>query len=109
MPSLHFAWSLWCCVVLVRYSAHRWTRIAGIAYPLLTLSAIVITANHYFLDAVGGAITFGVAIGVLSWRERRSRRRAVDGAKPAPAIEDALPMKRGDDDDEDHNASHPAK
>lgn len=86
MPSLHFAWSLWCGVALVRYSAHRWTRVVGIAYPVLTLSAIVITANHYFLDAVGGAATFGAAIALLSWRERRSRRRLAGGAKPAPAI-----------------------
>ncbi len=86
MPSLHFAWSLWCCVVLMRYSAHRWTRIAGIAYPVLTLSAIVITGNHYFLDAVGGAATFGAGIALLSWREKRSRRRIADGAKLVPAL-----------------------
>jgi len=86
MPSLHFAWSLWCCVVLVRYGAHRWTRIAGRAYPVLTLAAIVITGNHYFLDALGGAITFGAAIGLLRWRERRSHRRLADRPKSAPAI-----------------------
>ena len=86
MPSLHFAWSLWCCVVLVRYGTHRWTRLAGVAYPLLTLSAIVITGNHYFLDAIGGALTFGAAIGLLSWRERRLRRRLANRPEPAPAI-----------------------
>ena len=86
MPSLHFAWSVWCCVVLVRYGTHRWTRITGVAYPILTLAAIVITGNHYFLDAVGGAITFVAAIGVLSWRERRSRRGLADRPNPAPAI-----------------------
>ena len=30
------------------------------AYPLITLFCIVVTANHYILDAVGGAVVFGV-------------------------------------------------
>ncbi len=86
MPSLHFAWSLWCCVVLYRYGTHRATRVAGLVYPALTLAAIVITANHYFLDAVGGAVTFLVAIALLRWREGRSHQRIVDRAKSAPAV-----------------------
>lgn len=86
MPSLHFAWSLWCCVVLVRFGTHRWTRAAGVAYPILTLAAIVITGNHYFLDALGGALTFGVAIGLLRWREGRSLRRLANRAKSVPAV-----------------------
>lgn len=86
MPSLHFAWSVWCAVVLFRYGTHRATRIAGIAYPVLTLLAIVITGNHYFLDAVGGVITFIAAIALLSWRESRLRRRVASRANPSPAI-----------------------
>lgn len=86
MPSLHFAWSVWCGLVLYRYGTHRATRIAGIVYPALTLAAIVITGNHYFLDAVGGVITFLAAIALLRWREGRSRRRAATRANPAPAV-----------------------
>ena len=86
MPSLHFAWSLWCCVVLYRYSTHRWTRLAGLAYPLLTLSAIVITGNHYFLDALGGVVIFLAAAGILRWRKSRSSRRVADRVNAAPAI-----------------------
>ena len=86
MPSLHFAWSLWCAVVLYRYGTHRWTRIAGLAYSLLTLSAIVITGNHYFLDALGGVIIFVAAAGILRWRKTRSSRRIVDPVNTAPAI-----------------------
>ena len=74
MPSLHFAWSVWCALVLFRYGTHRATRIAGLAYPLLTLAAIVITGNHYFLDALGGVVIFAAAAGILLWRKSRSRR-----------------------------------
>lgn len=86
MPSLHFAWSVWCGIVLVRYATHRATRVAGVAYPIVTLAAIVITGNHYFLDAVGGVIILLVAIGILRWRATRSRRRVGDGAKTLPAL-----------------------
>jgi hypothetical protein len=30
-----------------------------VIHPLLTLFAIVVTGNHYWIDAVGGAITLG--------------------------------------------------
>ena len=29
-------------------------------YPLATLFCIVVTANHYFLDAVGGLVCLGI-------------------------------------------------
>lgn len=86
MPSLHFAWSVWCSLVLYRYASHRGARIAGFAYPFLTLAAIVITGNHYFLDALGGVITFLAAVGLLRWREGRSRRRVADRPHAVPAI-----------------------
>lgn len=38
------------------YSPHRILRILGPMYPVLILLVIMATANHYLLDAVGGAI-----------------------------------------------------
>lgn len=55
MPSLHFAWSSWCCLALWRHLPSRRVRIAALGYPLFTLFTIVVTANHYWIDAVGGA------------------------------------------------------
>ncbi len=78
MPSLHFGWSLWCAIVLYRYASHRTTRILGVVYPALTLFAIVVSANHYFLDALGGVVIIGTAAWILGTIERRrsSRRSA---------------------------------
>ena len=83
MPSLHFAWSVWCAIVLVRYSRHTVVRVLGVLYPVLTLFAIVVTANHYFLDAVGGAIVIGTAAWILRVVDRRRTARAA--AKAAAA------------------------
>ena len=74
MPSLHFAWSAWCALVLVPTLQRRWLKVLAASYPVLTLFAIVVTANHYWIDAVGGAVVLG--LGYLAgrfWAERRGR------------------------------------
>jgi hypothetical protein len=60
MPSLHFAWSSWCTIVLAPAVRRRWLRVLVYAYPFITLFAIVVTANHYILDAVGGAVVLAI-------------------------------------------------
>jgi len=60
MPSLHFAWATWCVLVLAPMFRSWWARAAVVIYPVFTLFAIVVTANHFVLDAVGGAVVLGV-------------------------------------------------
>ncbi|WP_425572926.1 bifunctional glycosyltransferase 87/phosphatase PAP2 family protein [Streptomyces blastmyceticus] len=55
MPSLHIGWSLWCGVVIAVVAPKVWMKWLGMLYPLMTFSVIVGTANHYVLDAAGGA------------------------------------------------------
>ncbi|WP_328900003.1 phosphatase PAP2 family protein [Streptomyces sp. NBC_00441] len=63
MPSLHFGWSLWCGVIIVLLAPKVWMKALGVLHPLFTVFAIVATANHWVLDAVGGAVV--VALGFL--------------------------------------------
>ena len=59
MPSMHFGWILLFSMVFLR-SRVKPLRILGAVYPALVLVAIVVTANHYILDAiVGGSIIAG--------------------------------------------------
>jgi hypothetical protein len=58
MPSMHIGWSLTCATAIVLLARRTWVRILGALYPVATLFVIVGTANHYFLDAVGGAVAF---------------------------------------------------
>lgn len=62
MPSLHFGWALWCSMVVIRYSTVRWRWLIAL-YPLGTLLAIVVTGNHYWLDAAGAVVVVAVSIG----------------------------------------------
>ena len=96
MPSLHFGWSLWCCLAVWPRLRTRLARVLVVAHPVITLTAIVATANHYWLDAVGGAIALLVGWmlgGVLGARAvdrvatwpRRPTRRATPSAPPPAA------------------------
>jgi hypothetical protein len=60
MPSLHMAWSTWCACALAALTSRRWLQAAAFAYPAVTLLVIMATANHFFLDAVGGWIVLGI-------------------------------------------------
>jgi len=62
MPSLHFAWSMWCACAVLPALRHTWAKALAALYPVVTLAAIVITANHYVLDAVGGAVVLGAGV-----------------------------------------------
>ena len=71
MPSLHFGWVLLAAIAIATLSRYRAVRIAVIAAPTLMFAAIVITANHYFVDGVVGAavVTCGLA-GAHAMRRR---------------------------------------
>lgn len=62
MPSLHIAWATWCAIGLFPVLRRRWARAAIVAYPFVTLFAIIVTANHYWIDAIGGLMALGIGL-----------------------------------------------
>jgi hypothetical protein len=64
MPSLHIAWALWCGLAVWVCARRMWVRLLGLAYPFFTLMVIVGTANHFIIDAVGGAAIIVVGFAV---------------------------------------------
>lgn len=79
MPSLHFAWSLWCALVLAPAFKRWWAKALVFCYPLLTLLTIVVTGNHYILDAAGGALClavgYGLGLALIRLNQARLARR----------------------------------
>ncbi|MFJ8824963.1 phosphatase PAP2 family protein [Streptomyces sp. NPDC102467] len=67
MPSMHIGWSLWCGLTIFVLASVPWVRVLGLLYPALTLTVIVSTANHFWLDAVGGmlCLAFGILVARL--------------------------------------------
>jgi len=93
VPSMHFGYALIIGTSLVCVSRTLVAKLSGIAYPLLVLFIIVVTGNHFFLDAVAGAIVVvasavGTALlmrGAPAFRLRT--RRAPSGRRDAPSSE----------------------
>ena len=82
MPSLHCAWALWCSFVMWPLVKRSWAKALVIVYPIATLFCIVVTANHYWLDGIGGAVTFaaGCYCGFRLAAFWDRRRDAIDNA-----------------------------
>jgi hypothetical protein len=75
MPSLHMAWALWCGAAMWLTARRPLLRVVAVAYPLVTVIAVLGTANHFFLDLVGGALTFAAAaLGAWAWQQWRLTR-----------------------------------
>jgi hypothetical protein len=71
MPSFHGGWSLWSTLAMLPVLRSRWAKALVLLDPLATLFAIVVTANHWILDAVGGWIVLGISWLVIAAYERR--------------------------------------
>jgi hypothetical protein len=66
MPSLHFAFALWCAITIFRVGRHRVVRYGWFIYPVLTGLDVLATGNHYVLDIPAGAAALGLGY-LLSW------------------------------------------
>jgi hypothetical protein len=66
MPSLHFAYAVFVALCLYALARPLWLRRLALVYPVICLLAIVVTGNHFILDAVAG----GVAVVADMHRER---------------------------------------
>jgi hypothetical protein len=97
VPSMHVAFALmigWPLACLVRSSV---VRVLWIVYPFVMTFVIVVTANHFILDALLGALTAGASAYGAIWLARarpgvwrfsampRARLKRSGAVSPAPA------------------------
>jgi membrane-associated phospholipid phosphatase len=76
MPSLHVAWAVWCGAALAPAMKRRWTKAAAIAYPVVTVLAVVVTGNHFVLDTLAGLL-LGLAALTIARRGQRRQPQPV--------------------------------
>ena len=77
VPSLHAAYALGVGVGMIRYARSHLARLAGAVYPPLVVLTIVVTGNHFLLDAAAGMLVLGAGFLVVrSVRRRQPVRRA---------------------------------
>jgi len=82
MPSLHVGWSLLGGIILFNARPPGPLRIFPVLSPVLMTLSVVLTANHYIVDAVAGAIVAMVGLWgaklITDWTERRALEPAPD-------------------------------
>ncbi len=99
MPSLHFGWNLLIAVALVQVLRTPTLRILAGVFPLAMAAAVVITANHFVIDAIVGGMIALLGLVAAIWFERSPHgweiyRRLV----PASGIsEGTIPARPGPD------------
>ena len=89
MPSLHIGWSMWCALSMILVIGQGRKRYWWFLYPATTFFCIIVTGNHYWLDAFFGLVALAcgtlIALGFERLRQRRLDRRADAAADPQPA------------------------
>ncbi len=77
MPSLHFGWDMLVAIAIGFNTTKRWVRLAAVFMPGVMLGGIVLTANHYFLDAAAGALVSMMGLALAYALRRVVRRESV--------------------------------
>jgi PAP2 superfamily len=89
MPSIHVGWAIAIAMAVISVSTSR-RRWLILAHPLLTVYAVVATANHFWLDCVAAAALVAAVFIVGDWLSRRASagsRRRHRRHEPATAAE----------------------
>jgi membrane-associated phospholipid phosphatase len=87
VPSMHVAFSLMLAGPMLRMVRRPWAKALWALYPALITFVVVSTANHWWFDAVTGALTAAVAAVAAHWLFARARPEvwAFDPARSAAA------------------------
>jgi hypothetical protein len=84
VPSMHVCFALMIGSTLARLSRRRVTAVLWLLYPLVMTFVIIVTANHFLIDAVLGAVTAGVSAWGATWLARaRPHAWRFTGVSPA--------------------------
>lgn len=87
MPSLHFGWNLLIGLMIFRCATNLIARVFGLLLPVLMFLAVILSGNHFILDAIAGAGLALGALGVVVWLNRPRPAKTSATSTPAPPAE----------------------
>jgi membrane-associated phospholipid phosphatase len=70
VPSMHVAFALMIGWTLARLVRWRVARVLWMLYPFVMAFVIIVTANHFIIDALLGALTAGASAYAATWMAR---------------------------------------
>jgi hypothetical protein len=82
MPSVHVGWALIIAIAVITVSRNRWRWLA-VAYPVLTMLVVVVTANHFWLDG----IVAGLLVVLILAAQRLIPGLRSDRSRESPQVE----------------------
>lgn len=88
MPSLHCGWAFWGFAVFWPRVHSWWAKTLTALYPIATIYVVVITANHYVLDAVGGFVVFALGYIIARIVTKSGRRAPIAAGENHPPTDD---------------------
>jgi len=90
MPSVHVGWAILVAIMIISGARSRWRWLA-VAYPVGTTLAVVVTANHYWMDAIVAALILALVLALQAGLARiwpaigRTRLTSQSGRPRVPA------------------------
>lgn len=85
LPSMHVGWAFWCALAVLPAVRRPLVRALAAGYPVLIVVVVIVTANHYVLDAVAGAVLVG-GLTVIARSAGRLRGPARSGPAEPPGL-----------------------
>ncbi len=84
MPSVHVGWAILVAIAVITTTRSRWRWLA-VLYPAMTTLAVIVTANHFWLDGIAAAAILVVVLAAQSLVRRLMVARAPRPADAEPA------------------------
>jgi MFS superfamily sulfate permease-like transporter len=90
MPSVHIGWALLIAVAVIGAARTRW-RWLILAYPAMTTLAVIVTANHFWLDGIVAGLLLAAVLAAEAVARRLWRARGTRSGQPGDL--DARPAR----------------
>jgi hypothetical protein len=84
LPSLHVVWALWVAIALCVLFRNPLLRILAWLYPIATITDVIATGNHYWLDAITAFGVLGLGYAAAFGFDRIARRVMARGRRQRP-------------------------
>jgi hypothetical protein len=86
VPSLHAGFAVGVAYGIVKFASAIWMKVLGVLYPVGVALTIVVTGNHFILDAVAGVLVMMVGFMAASRLQGRKSRAILEPATRGGAV-----------------------
>lgn len=84
MPSVHVGWAILVAAAVITTVHSRWRWLA-VLYPCATTLAVIVTANHFWLDGIVAAAILGLVLAIQAAVGRLRAARSAPASRPTAA------------------------